>query len=37
MQPALILTLAFSAALVVSLALKFWLASRQMRHVAGHR
>jgi STE24 endopeptidase len=37
MQPALILTLAFSAALVASLIVKFWLASRQMRHVAAHR
>jgi len=33
----MILTLAFSAALVASLAVKFWLASRQMRHVAAHR
>jgi len=33
----MILTLAFSAALVASLAIKFWLASRQMRHVAAHR
>ncbi len=31
------LTLAFAAALVLSLAVKFWLASRQMRHVAAHR
>ena len=30
-------TLAFSAALLASLAVKFWLASRQMRHVAAHR
>ncbi len=30
-------TLLFAAALVVSLAVKLWLASRQMRHVAGHR
>ena len=37
MPSALILTLAFSAALVASLVLKFWLASRQMRHVAMHR
>ncbi len=37
MQSAPVLTLAFSAALVVSLAVKFWLASRQMRHVAAHR
>ncbi|MEO8279019.1 MAG: M48 family metallopeptidase [Ideonella sp.] len=31
------LTLAFAAALLVSLLLKFWLASRQIRHVALHR
>ena len=31
------LTLAFAAALVLSLAVKFWLATRQMRHVAAHR
>lgn len=31
------LTLAFAAALLVSLLLKFWLASRQIRHVAVHR
>ena len=37
MQSALILTVAFSAALVASLIVKFWLASRQMRHVAAHR
>lgn len=37
MQEALILTLAFSAALVASLVIKFWLASRQMRYVAAHR
>ncbi|MFT4268754.1 MAG: M48 family metallopeptidase [Xenophilus sp.] len=30
-------TLAFSAMLVLSLAVKFWLASRQIRHVALHR
>jgi STE24 endopeptidase len=30
-------TLLFAAALVVSLMIKFWLASRQMRHVAAHR
>ena len=30
-------TLAFCAALLASLAVKFWLASRQMRHVAAHR
>ncbi len=31
------LTLLFAAALLTSLALKFWLATRQMRHVAAHR
>ena len=31
------LTLLFAAALVVSMLIKFWLATRQMRHVAGHR
>ncbi len=31
------LTLAFATALVLSLAVKFWLATRQMRHVAAHR
>ena len=31
------LTLAFAAALVLSLAVKLWLATRQMRHVAAHR
>lgn len=30
-------TLAFAAALLLSLACKFWLATRQMRHVALHR
>jgi len=30
-------TLAFAAALLASLAIKFWLATRQMRHVAQHR
>ncbi|MBK0392512.1 M48 family metallopeptidase [Ramlibacter algicola] len=30
-------TLAFAAMLVASLALRFWLASRQIRHVARHR
>ena len=33
----LTLTLLFAAALVLSLAVKFWLATRQMRHVALHR
>ena len=31
------ITLAFAAVLMASLLLKFWLASRQMRHVAAHR
>jgi STE24 endopeptidase len=31
------LTLAFAGALLVSLLIKFWLATRQMRHVALHR
>ena len=31
------LTLAFAAALLLQLAVKFWLATRQMRHVAAHR
>jgi STE24 endopeptidase len=33
----LVFTCAFAAALVVGLLLKFWLASRQVRHVAQHR
>jgi len=33
----LTLTLAFAAALLASLVVKFWLATRQMRHVAAHR
>lgn len=33
----LVLTLLFAVALVASVAVKFWLASRQMRHVAAHR
>ena len=37
LPPSLILTLAFAAALVLGLVLKFWLASRQIRHVARHR
>jgi STE24 endopeptidase len=32
-----VLTLVFGAALLASLVVKFWLASRQMRHVAAHR
>ena len=34
---ALLLTSCFVAAMLVSLALKYWLATRQMRHVARHR
>jgi STE24 endopeptidase len=36
-SPALVLTLLFATALVLSLLLRFWLASRQIRHVAQHR
>ena len=32
-----VLSLAFSAAIVCSLLVKFWLATRQLRHVAAHR
>ncbi|MCM5678034.1 M48 family metallopeptidase [Schlegelella sp. S2-27] len=37
MQAASVLTLAFAAALLATLGTKFWLASRQIRHVAQHR
>ena len=37
LSTSLLLTLAFAAALSLGLALKFWLASRQIRHVARHR
>ena len=37
MDPSSALTLAFAAFLVASLAVKFWLASRQVRYVARHR
>lgn len=37
LSPSLLLTCAFAAALVLGLLLKFWLALRQMRHVARHR
>ncbi len=37
MPESLVLTYAFAAALVAGLAVKFWLASRQMRHVTQHR
>ena len=36
MNPA-VLSLAFSCAILASLLVKFWLATRQMRHVAAHR
>ncbi|MES2714265.1 MAG: M48 family metallopeptidase [Pseudomonadota bacterium] len=36
-MPPLPLTLLFALALLVSLLVKFWLATRQMRHVAAHR
>ncbi len=35
--PAFTLSLAFAAALVASMLVKFWLATRQIRHVAEHR
>lgn len=37
LTPSLVLTLAFALALVAGFALKAWLASRQIRHVARHR
>jgi STE24 endopeptidase len=37
MNPSDMLTLAFAAALVAGLVVKFWLASRQIRFVASHR
>lgn len=37
MNVSLAFTLAFSAMLVLNLAVKFWLATRQVRHVARHR
>ncbi|MDD2546950.1 MAG: M48 family metallopeptidase [Burkholderiaceae bacterium] len=37
LSPSLALTLAFAVALTAGLLLKFWLASRQIRHVARHR
>ena len=36
MHPSFV-TLAFATALLLSLAVKFWLTTRQMRHVASHR
>ncbi len=35
--PSVLLTLAFAALLLAGLALRFWLATRQVRHVARHR
>lgn len=37
MTPASSLTLAFAVFLLAGLAVRFWLATRQMRHVAAHR
>ncbi|RYG09112.1 MAG: M48 family peptidase, partial [Burkholderiales bacterium] len=37
MTASYLLTLAFAAALVAGLGVKFWLATRQIRHVAQHR
>ncbi len=37
LNPSLIVTLAFAVALLLDLVLKFWLSSRQIRHVAQHR
>ena len=37
LSPSLALTLAFAVALLLGLALKYWLATRQIRHVARHR
>ena len=37
MNPSELLTLAFAAALVAGLVVKFWLATRQIRFVASHR
>ena len=36
-MPSFPLTVAFAVALLLSLVVKFWLATRQMRHVAAHR
>ncbi|MBY0409368.1 MAG: M48 family metallopeptidase [Burkholderiaceae bacterium] len=35
-SPSILLTLVFATALVLGLAIKFWLATRQIRHVARH-
>ena len=37
MATSLVFTLCFAAALLLGLGVKFWLASRQIRHVARHR
>jgi STE24 endopeptidase len=37
LSPSLVLTLAFAFALVAGMVVKFWLATRQVRHVAHHR
>jgi STE24 endopeptidase len=37
LSPSLALTLLFAAILLLGLLTKFWLASRQVRHVATHR
>ncbi len=37
LSPSLLMTLAFAAALLTGLALRYWLATRQARHVALHR
>jgi STE24 endopeptidase len=37
LNPSLAMTLVFAATLVASQLLKFWLATRQIRHVASHR
>jgi len=36
-HPALLFALLFTGALVISLLIRYWLATRQMRHVAAHR
>jgi len=36
-DPSFVLTLLFAATLLISLVVKFWLNTRQMRHVAQHR
>ena len=37
MSPSIVFTIAFAGALVAGLLVRFWLASRQVRHVARHR